>query len=61
MWIVNMPNDCSATWHLPFLGPHGARDVANGRVCRVLARPIFTPKEAMPKKLTFATVLSFAK
>ena len=37
------------------------RAVANGRVGWVLARPIFAPEETKPKKLTFATVLSFAK
>ena len=37
------------------------RAVANGRVGRVLARPIFAPEETTPKKLTFAIVLSFAK
>ena len=37
------------------------RAVANGRVGRVLARPIFATEETTPKKLTFATVLSFAK
>ena len=37
------------------------RAVANGRVGRVLARPMFAPEETTPKKLTFATMLSFAK
>ena len=37
------------------------RAVANGRVGRVLAGPIFAPEETTPKKLTFATMLSFAK
>ena len=35
--------------------------VANGRVGRVLARPIIAPEETTPKKLTFAIVLSFTK
>ena len=38
-----------------------SRAVANGRVGRVLTRPIVAPEETTPKKLTFATVLSFAK
>ena len=40
---------------------NGYRAVANGQVGWVLARPIFAPEETTPIKLTFATVLSFAK
>ena len=41
--------------------PTVLRAVANSRVGRVLARAIFATEETTPKKLTFATVLSFAK
>ena len=34
------------------------RAVANGRVGRVLARPIFSPEETTPTNLTLATVIS---
>ena len=37
------------------------RAVANSRVGRVLARPIFAPEATTPIKLTFSIVLSFAK
>ena len=38
------------------------RDVAlNGQVDWVLTQPEFAPEETKPKKLTFATGLSFAK
>ena len=38
--IVNIPNDCSATWHLPFLGPRGVRATTGElrpRNCRLLS------------------------
>ena len=59
--IVNLNSSVEISSTSPCSSMRLNRAVANGLVGRVLARPIFASKETTPKKLTFATVLSFAK